>query len=540
MFGNGLYRPYIPKEGNLVDIKVGYTSFEVFEYCDLGTTNKFTKFLVSYSRIKKKAVSYKQGKFEFDYIPDKKFYGKRETLNGDVYWLFPISLYPLFLDILNDIGVPKDRINITLNRDLKFDKLDLRFNPEINLRDYQIDYIKGYMDIRSPIGLLDMATGTGKTVTGCKLIQLLNSKVLVLIKPVYIAKWIEDIKKYFPDIQDDDICVIQGYKNLETLFRVKKEDLKYKFYILSLVTASKYIESYEDNDLIYDTSEDLEPSNNILVGYDDGPLTITPDKFLNHIGCGVILSDEMHQHFHALYKCLIYFNPIKTIGLTATLISNERNMMNLYKVLLGEDGRISDKLQIKPYCNYETINYELPNMKKFKFNSSMGYSHAEFEKSIMIKPELLEFYLDMITNIVEEDFILTRKNGDKAIIYLSTIALCNIVKEHLEKVFSGISVDKYIGTDKYEKIMEADLCVTNVIKAGAALDIPNLTRVYMTIPFVSNQANLQTYGRLRKLNDRETKFVSLVCAGIDAHKAMERTRLIQLNDKILEKSSRYY
>jgi hypothetical protein len=543
---SNLYKPFIPnsnilKDSKLIGINVGYTSFEVIEYYNgLDTISSLTKFLVSYTRVRKKKLKYSNGKFDYEYIPDKKFYGRRETLNGDIIYKFPISLYASYLKILEDLRIDRDKIEITLDRNLEYDKLNLTWNTDYILRDYQDDYINGYLSIKSPVGLLDMATGTGKTVTGCKLLHMLHSKFLVLVKGVYIEKWIEDVKKYFSDLKDEEIFVIRGYGSLEKLFNTKKEDLPYKVYIMSVTTSSSYIDSYENGDMIYDTAQDPNPTNTVLFGYDDGPLTITPDKFLNHLGVGVMLVDEMHQHYYGVYRTILYFNPIKVIGLTATLISNEKNMMNLYNVLLGEDGRISDKLEIQAYCDYETFSYNLPTTKRFKYNGGMGYMHAEFEKSIMSNHSLLQFYLKMIEDKIKKEYIDNRQEDDKAIIYIATIALCNIVKDYLSGAFPNISVDQYIGTDRYDKIMSADLCVTNVIKAGAALDIPNLIRVFMTIPMISNQANLQTYGRLRKLKDREVKFISFRCLDIEPHKVMENSRVQQLKNKIRVRSSETY
>lgn len=75
--------------------------------------------------------------------------------------------------------------------------------PEkIKLHDYQRDAIKSWFD-NSNCGILDMATGSGKTITalGClsKLSEQLNEKIAVVIVVPYqhlVEQWVEDINKF--------------------------------------------------------------------------------------------------------------------------------------------------------------------------------------------------------------------------------------------------------------------------------------------------------------------------------------------------------
>ena len=84
--------------------------------------------------------------------------------------------------------------------------------------------------------------------------------------------------------------------------------------------------------------------------------------------------------------------------------------------------------------------------------------------------------------------------------------------------------------------MSSDICCSTVLKAGTGMDIPNLITVIQTISIYSLQSNLQSFGRLRKLDNRDLKFIWFWTSDIPNQTRLhhERLRLLQSEFKIYE------
>ena len=63
------------------------------------------------------------------------------------------------------------------------------------------------------------------------------------------------------------------------------------------------------------------------------------------------------------------------------------------------------------------------------------------------------------------------------------------------------------------------------------MDIPNLRVVIQTVSVSSIQANIQNFGRLRKLKDRDTKYCYLYCNNIPKQKDYHMRRVELFRDR---------
>lgn len=345
---------------------------------------------------------------------------------------------------------------------------------------------------------------THNTVIAARSVTQINEKLLILVLPKYIQKWIDDMKKY-TDIKGKSICVIQGSKNILKLMNSKKSELRnYKVYIASITTMNYLISDYEDKRY---------------------PYPMTPTEFSEHLGVGVLLNDETHQHFHALLKVSLYMNVNQIIGLSATLDSNRAEMKKMYDRMFPKDNRISNIIEVEKYTNVRSVQYTMNTLKGIKYlQGGQGYSHIVFEQSIIRNKQLTDSYFDMIYYYVKKDYLDRREEGEKLLVFFSTVAMCTMFTNYLKKKHPDIDIRRYCQDDPYENVINATISVSTIISASTAVDIPKLITVINTISMASLQANIQTMGRLRKLPGREVWYVYMYNPDIPNQKNMHKIR----------------
>ena len=121
------------------------------------------------------------------------------------------------------------------------------------------------------------------------------------------------------------------------------------------------------------------------------------------------------------------------------------------------------------------------------------------------------------------------------LIFCSTIAMCTLFTEHLQKKFPQFTIARYVGEDDWDALHNNDIVVTTIQSAGTAVDILNLRYVLMTVALSSKQSNIQVVGRLRKMRDypNETpEFMFLSCRNIGKHCEYAEAKRSKLNSKV--------
>jgi len=243
-----------------------------------------------------------------------------------------------------------------------------------------------------------------------------------------------------------------------------------------------------------------------------------------------VLIDEAHQEFENVFKTMVILNPSIVIGLSATFYPTEKTQQFLYHMLFPKENYIGD-IKVKPYVEYWSIAYKLSD-NTIKHQGSFGYSHVEFEKSLMKNPSMLKNYTSMVINIVNKFYKSNYRKGDKGLIYFSTIKMVNHMRDELSKLNSDLIISTYISGDPYETINDADLIISTLGKASTALDISNLTTVVMTVILNSKSMNHQAFGRLRDLKENRERFISLHATNIPKHKRNADAKIELLSERI--------
>lgn len=375
-----------------------------------------------------------------------------------------------------------------INLDYNLDKVNIPINNTYVLRDDQEAYVKKLIDESSGYSnLLDIAPGKGKSITGSFASMKLQRRIGILVKPSYLEKWYDDVKKYSL-LEDDNIFVIKGRHSLVKLFSLKKDELrKIKIYIISMRTITNYF--------VMSTKED--------------EYSVTPDEFMNYTGISTILNDESHKEFEALYKCIMWMNPYKLFGLSATMDSDKPNQNYFYNLLYPKKDRLVSMVGYHRYYNVIFADYNLAKGIFLPHKTHRGYNHIMYEQAIMKNMHVLQDYIDMIIHYIDKDYIDYHINGEKCVIFFSTIDMCTIFAKKLEKLYPAKKIKRYTGDDDYTDMLTGDIIISTPGSLGTAIDINGLITVIQTVTISDKQLNIQSIGRLREIKDREVKYICL-------------------------------
>ncbi len=467
----------------------------------------------------KSMISWEYNKEFKRFMPGKIYVGM--TLDNSEY-RFHVNQLHSFIAFIRDKGLTLTVDNIT-KIDL-YEPARLTYPTHITkeLRDYQskaIDHIVN-KDTKQLTRFLGLPTGTGKTFTGLYACATLGKRVVIIILPNYISKWVLDIQENL-GVSIDSIITVQGSGQLRGLIDLAQQGILNKDYIIiSIRTMQNYIDFYESYPQV---CED-----------DYGCL---PDDFYKILQAGTVLIDETHQHFYAVYKTILYMHVSMLISLSATLISDDNLISKIHNIVYPKEIRYDDLLMEK-YIYVYAVDYSYRNFLIRKIQTRefgrKEYSHNAYEKSIMRNKEYtLTAYLGMIVYMVRHSYMDRRVPGDRLLVYASTIQMCGYICKCLKDHFPELDVRTYTQDDSYDNVMNADITVSNIQKAGTALDIPNLIAVIQTISISSSVSNLQSLGRLRKLKDKEVRYYYLYCSNIEKHKDYHQKRMELFAPKVV-------
>lgn len=343
---------------------------------------------------------------------------------------------------------------------------------------------------------------THNTFCALRGIGFWGKRTVIIVKPMYMEKWAQDVNAAF-HLESEDVIMVRGSAHLMALINQGKCGLlDAKFIIISNRTMQDYLKLYE-----------LHRSGVLDLGYD-----CLPEDFFACVGAGMRLIDEVHQDFHLNYKLDLYTNIERSISLSATLINNDPFMTKMYHIAYPAGTRYTGS-KLDKYVVARAVMYGLRPQTNIKtsYRNNPAYSHAAFEESILKSPMLKDAYFKIIWNIVEIGFMSDYKKGERCSVFCSSVDMCTEFSKFLIKKYPHLDVRRYVQEDDYSNLLDADIRVTTILSGGTAHDISMLKTVILTIAVDSIQANIQTLGRLRKIKDLVTKFYYMVCTDIPKH-----------------------
>ena len=425
------------------------------------------------------------------------------------------------LRILDGCGYGPDKILTTVHPMYEPAKVDFKLNPKDHRepREHQ-PVVIGYMTDPphpdyAPSKMVELFTGGGKTMCLLRSVSAIGFRTILFLKPMYIKKWIKDVKEAYR-IRNGDLLVVQGSKDLRNLIAMANNGtLVAKIIIMSIPTFRNYLSAFEAyND------EDVDEYG------------CHPEQFYERLGIGVKAVDEVHQEFHAVYRQDLFAHVPLTISLSATMVS-DRSFMNERYVTTWPLVTRSPKIENKKYIDIINLWYDIQTTGQIRCKDFQDrYSHVMLEQWIMKKEFRLAKYADMIINIVDEAYIQIRKDGQKALIFCATREMCTYLRDQIKSAFPKLKVGRYIQGDAYKDMLKNDITVSTLKSAGTAVDVPGLKMCLCTIAVSSKQANEQAIGRLRELRDypgENPVFYFLSCHQIDKHRqyAVEKSQKLE-------------
>lgn len=350
--------------------------------------------------------------------------------------------------------------------------------------------------------ITDNYIATHNTFCALQAVANIGLRCAIFVKSMYIDKWVSDILKTY-DIDKKRIMVIEGNASLMALFAKAKEGtLDADFLVFSISTVQRWFDLYESmGEYTRET------------GYDSTPLT-----WFNDLGIGVDLVDEVHQHFHAMFKLCLYKHVKYSIALSATLLHKDAFMEAMYDVMFPRVDRPVE-MALDRYAHACAVHYNFINPTKIRTTEfgSNNYSHNALEKSVMSNPETEKNYFRMIDELLILGYFNNPKEKKSVAVFASTIEMCTRLTAHFKRKYPHLDIRRYVGDDPYENAIEADVRFTTVGSMGTAIDVPNLVCVILTQALSSVQANIQVLGRLRKIEGERVEFLFLTSDNINKH-----------------------
>lgn len=431
---------------------------------------------------------------------------------------FHINMYESFMDYLKIFSITENLMNITTKPLVIFDKISLVVQPQWIPKEEQIPAIDYLADNNSPhrSRILELQTGKGKTVSALMGISSFSKRTAIIIKSMYIEKWVADVLKTY-EIKESEIMTVSGSAQLQGLIQMGQMGiLKSKVIIISNKTIQNWFKLYESLG-----KETLE------MGYD-----CLPEDFFETIRCGVRLIDEVHQDFHFNFKMDLYTNIERSISLSATMVNYDSFMEKMYRIAYPTVTRFEGP-PLDKYVIARELSYHIKEDRKYnttEYNSHI-YSHHAFEKSILRVKDFADNYCKLIWNTVEIGFLHNYVKGQKCLIFCSSIDMCTVVTNYLKNRYPNLLVRRYVEDDPYENLLESDISVSTLLSAGTAHDVANLKTVILTVAINSLQSNIQSLGRLRKLKDTNTYFFYFVCQDIPKHIAYASDKETMLKER---------
>jgi superfamily II DNA or RNA helicase len=399
------------------------------------------------------------------------------------------------------------------------EKVELVIKPEWTDRDHQVPVIE-YITAPPPPNskLVELQTGKGKSYCAMRGMQKFGFRTAILVRPMYIEKWLEDLHRTY-NLRTEDVMVVQGGTHLMKLIELAMSgELESKIVLISNKTVQGWLKLYER------LKEEIES-----LGYG-----CMPDQLMQVLKAGMRLIDEVHQDFHLNYKLDLYTHVPLSLSLSATLISDDAFLNKMYEVAYPNRARYKGGAYHKYAAAYAVLwRAAEPEKIRTREFGSKTYSHHAVEKSIARNKQTQDNYLKLINTVVKMGHFREQyKPGHKCLIFCAGIDFCTTVQQYLQKLYPNLKVNRYVEEDPFENLNEGDIIVSTLLSAGTAVDVPNLFTVILTTAVQSSPANLQGFGRLRELKDgTQPAFYYFVCEDIPKHVEYHEKKKELLQDR---------
>ena len=411
---------------------------------------------------------------------------------------YSIHLLQTFISRMLCAGYKQSDFNVTYDNKYTPGILEAELRDGYSDRDHQPVYIDK-IHSTSPITLVDLQTGKGKTYISMRVATDLQVPTGIVVLSRYIEKWISDVEE-LTTVAPNKIYVVKG---ITSMIKLLESNIQYDFVIFSLSTLRNYIKNC-------DAGKYTDP--------------VKPEKVFEKLGLGMMLCDEVHQSFHAGYMCALRLSPAKLVSLSATLDTLDPGVRAMYNTLYPKETRCGQLVKFLPHPIVVAVNHRVTNPTRLLCSGPMGYNHSIFEQSVYKNRFYRDAYLSIILRYVIKGYLRRKKQGDKLLVLVQTVRMAGLITQYLRNKIKGVVVNRYIEEDPYDNILEADITVSTNMSAGTALDIPKLITVLQCVSMGSLQANVQALGRLREIKGTDVIYYYLYSSNLKDQQRLHMTR----------------
>ena len=346
------------------------------------------------------------------------------------------------------------------------------------------------------IKCLELRTGSGKTVTTIKHLTHIKKRTFIATTEL-IDQWHGELLKW-TTLKKEDIYIIKGRDSIKYLVENIDKTIFPKIIIYSIRTFTNYLsnQNYLYNDLPY------------------------LDDLIFKLNIGIRVIDESHMSFHASYLHSLIFNVKSNIGLSATFMMNQYKVKLIFDNFYHPKDRFVGDIDSEKYTKIYFYKYDLRfNIHPAQYTLLKMYNHVKYENYLLKKDFLIKKYIDYnLSKIIDKYYVSKNKTGKyKCLIFASTVAMCNEMKKRLSNLYPQLKVDIFVSGSDEKVYKKNDIIISTPGSSSTGKDIENLMTVIQTISINSKSRNIQTLGRLRKLENKDTRFILLYNENIHVH-----------------------
>lgn len=366
--------------------------------------------------------------------------------------------------------------------------------------------LKHLTDTSRPIRGNNLQTGKGKTYVGVKTSTILSCPTLVICESL-VDNWIENYLEK-TKVSPDRIYTLQGVESIVMLWQLLNSRNDQDPYIL--VGSLKTLVNYTD--------------------YVESPYTSVPtlNDLCIRLGVGMVIHDEIHLATNAHVRIDLTLNVANTIVLSATPKRTDKQEQAIFNRIFPK-GTIDGANVYDKYVNTRIVPYDLNthrSEKKF-VNFGYGYSHIKYESVLVESPSLREEFFKFIDRAICADYLNRAiPKEDKCLVFVSTVRMAEWLQKRIEQQYSssGTVVNTYLHHDPIDNLKNSDIIVSTPKSCGVGKDIGGLITVVNTVSLASEPGLEQMFGRLRKLEGKECRFIDLVNKTIDSQMRHLKTK----------------
>lgn len=340
---------------------------------------------------------------------------------------------------------------------------------------------------------------THNTVSALSSMVGRGKRTVCVMLPREIPTWMKDAKWLFRK-KHYGIRTIKGGGDLRKLIDdANNNKLKDSLIIISSQTLQRYV--------------------SLWIKHGETDYGVIPPDFYKLLKADVRVIDEAHERLQFNFIQDMVMNVNNGWYLSATIESNQMFKNFLYDTIFPMRRRYND-LEWQKYIDVLAVGFEIRNVEDIKHMGSRGYSHVEFENSLIAENRVGN-YLAIVRRWIEIALVNDYRAGQKAMVFFSTVEMCDLAAQYLKDEFQQFTAISYTAETPEEDLYTHDIICSTPQSAGTGKDIKGLRTTLMTVAMDSREKNIQVLGRLRDTAELypeiSPQFYYLVCKSIPKH-----------------------